>query len=779
MLRVYRSNRHNPAHKSGCRKGKHDECRARFPRTVHVMSTVDENNGALILKKQEAWINTYSVVLSYLLRCNTDVTCLMSGTMVRAMIAYVTDYITKSSLKTHTMFEVIAAVLAGTPTLVLPGPLTREECARRLLVRIVNGLTAKTEIGAPMACASLLGQPDHYTNKQFKVFFWTSYARIVATIWHEDVALSDSDERTKYRVMINSSSSGLIAHRKANDYVFRPTSMAAWSLVDFLTFTDVVPVHDKDSTRSRAVARSGRPARPVHRFLPEHPKQATHGIRVLHEGDHYVLDFVGAKLPRRDHGDHEIYCRTMLTLFAPCRTGLELRTTGQSWSDSFNMANFTARHLSLMDNMNVLYECRDASHDFAALRRAAAALHLSDTLTDAQPTLRDLCDNANSALPPDPNDLQLLRLVEKACRVSTSSFFSDLPVDVQRQSEFLALFDSDSDMVATAPSESSNEGIWCPPRFVSSSWNLSHWKTRLEAARKHALSVRLNPTLAIDHSNERSTHSQCNVRVLTNEDLDQFSSPVDSLAPQYTQATPLMMRVVHDFSLNPAQRRAFALIASRLVSANPTPLRMYIGGMGGTGKSRVVNALTAFFAHRGEPFRFRVMAPTGSAAAQIGGSTYHSLFGFNKGASSLSRTRLAALKEMHTGTDLFLLDEISMMSVGDFYNLSERMCKIFDSMDAFGGKHMVVFGDFGQLPPPCDNGKALYSAQIPRVLSGDLQRTQSREHADSVPFQPVRLYGWSVCVQRQYRWPSLDLEHGRQRQSDVANCLSSRPALRI
>ena len=61
-----------------------------------------------------------------------------------------------------------------------------------------------------------------------------------------------------------------------------------------------------------------------------------------------------------------------------------------------------------------------------------------------------------------------------------------------------------------------------------------------------------------------------------------------------------------------------------------------------------------------------------------------------------------------------------MMSVVDFYNLSERMCKIFDSIDAFGVKHMVVFGDFGQLPPPGDKNKALYSAQIAQRLSGDL-----------------------------------------------------------
>ncbi|KAI0087677.1 hypothetical protein BDY19DRAFT_869786, partial [Irpex rosettiformis] len=107
---VYCSNRHSPKHNSGCRKQDNDDCRARFPRKIEEHTRVDAESGALILKKREQWINNFSVILSYVLRCNTDVTCLLSGTMVRAVIAYVTDYVTKSSLKTHTMFEVIHMV---------------------------------------------------------------------------------------------------------------------------------------------------------------------------------------------------------------------------------------------------------------------------------------------------------------------------------------------------------------------------------------------------------------------------------------------------------------------------------------------------------------------------------------------------------------------------------------------------------------------------------------------------------------------------------------------
>ena len=46
----------------------------------------------------------------YIFRCNTDVTSLSSGTAIKAVVLYVSDYITKTSLKTHTIFDAIKSV---------------------------------------------------------------------------------------------------------------------------------------------------------------------------------------------------------------------------------------------------------------------------------------------------------------------------------------------------------------------------------------------------------------------------------------------------------------------------------------------------------------------------------------------------------------------------------------------------------------------------------------------------------------------------------------------
>ncbi|KAI0087678.1 hypothetical protein BDY19DRAFT_866070, partial [Irpex rosettiformis] len=233
------------------------------------------------------------------------------------------------------------------------------------LVRIVNGLTAKTEIGAPMACALLLGQPDHYTDREFKVLFWTSYARIVADVWKENSSSTEHmDESDSDRVIVNPAVGGFVPHKRANDYIYRPLELSDWCLIDFLSFTDVARLKPTDVHKS---TRGGHTRhKSMLRFLPDHPNYSTHGIRLLPANKEYVINFIGPVLPRRDRGDREIYCRTMLTLFAPWRTGLELRAADQSWNQSFGSFQFLPHYVSMMNNMNVLYECRDASHDFAA-----------------------------------------------------------------------------------------------------------------------------------------------------------------------------------------------------------------------------------------------------------------------------------------------------------------------------------------------------------------------------------------------------------------------------
>jgi hypothetical protein len=52
-------------------------------------------------------MNTFALVITYLSQYNTDVTCLLSGTAVKAVVLYVLDYISKLSLKTYQIFTAV------------------------------------------------------------------------------------------------------------------------------------------------------------------------------------------------------------------------------------------------------------------------------------------------------------------------------------------------------------------------------------------------------------------------------------------------------------------------------------------------------------------------------------------------------------------------------------------------------------------------------------------------------------------------------------------------
>ena len=148
----------------GCLDNKWGKCKARFPRPVFKETQIDKVTGSINVKKLEPMINTLTPLVTYpmintltplvtyLLRCNTDITSLKFGTAIKAVIMYVTDYITKCSLKTHVIFDIIRLTYQKNTELI-GGPETQKEKARRLITKVVNNLSAKLEMGSPMIYA--------------------------------------------------------------------------------------------------------------------------------------------------------------------------------------------------------------------------------------------------------------------------------------------------------------------------------------------------------------------------------------------------------------------------------------------------------------------------------------------------------------------------------------------------------------------------------------------------------------------------------------------------
>ena len=129
---------------------------------------------------------------------------------------------------------------------------------------------------------------------------------------------------------------------------------------------------------------------------------------------------------------------------------------------------------------------------------------------------------------------------------------------------------------------------------------------------------------------------------------------------------------IMEFSLNREQEHAFRIVVNHASSPNHNQLQMYLGGMGGTGKLQVIKALSHFFSARKEAHQFVIVAPTGMAAALLGGSTYHSMFGINDRNVS-GGSRLAQIKANLEGVEYVFVDEVSMLSGRDMYRINFQL----------------------------------------------------------------------------------------------------------
>ena len=92
------------------------------------------------------------------------------------------------------------------------------------------------------------------------------------------------------------------------------------------------------------------------------------------------------------------------------------------------------------------------------------------------------------------------------------------------------------------------------------------------------------------------------------------------------------------FTLNRRQSIALRLICRQLDRVRRdergTPqLCQFIGGEGGTGKSRIIEAVVELFASKGVSHRLLVTATLGTAAAKINGVTIHSACNLSKNTS--------------------------------------------------------------------------------------------------------------------------------------------------
>ena len=209
----------------------------------------------------------------------------------------------------------------------------------------------------------------------------------------------------------------------------------------------------------------------------------------------------------------------------------------------------------------------------------------------------------------------------------------------------------------------------------------------------------VNQNCEMSEPSPQNIINQAQVNIMLND--DDISQKIRSLN--------MKQRQVFDYIYSWA--RSFIISKSSKQKQVPVkPFRLFLSGGGGCGKSHLIKTVHGavsklFLIQSGCPDKPRilVLAPTGVAAININGTTIHSALHIpcRGKLMPLSGENLAELRNKYSEVKMIIIDEISMVSGKLLYQVHKRLNEIFSPLQdvPFGGKSILVCGDFYQLPP--------------------------------------------------------------------------------
>ena len=200
------------------------------------------------------------------------------------------------------------------------------------------------------------------------------------------------------------------------------------------------------------------------------------------------------------------------------------------------------------------------------------------------------------------------------------------------------------------------------------------------------------------------------------------------------------------------QMQVYTIVQRHFRAHTPSPLNIVISGTAGTGKSYLIHCLRLLLQDR-----VQVAAPTGVAAYNVEGYTLHSLLGLPaKGQfQDIQGDRLQKLQDALFCTKYLIIDEMSMVGRKMLGQVDRRLRQVFPHQAdrVFGGCSVLLFGDFGQLPPVMDlplyttdsrnelsdQGRVAYQTFNKAIVLDQVIR-QSGQDDDQVRFRDILLH---------------------------------------
>ena len=341
-------------------------------------------------------------------------------------------------------------------------------------------------------------------------------------------------------------------------------------------------------------------------------------------------------------------------------TWKDLKRKDQTWDEAFTEYKFTPRQSELMKFFNIRYECNDARDDYSKL------LKQKNETGGVFPRWFNSDDNVH--FDNDNDDGADFMVHEEYEADQYTSIGKKGQQRLEQMAEIQKIVTSAGwlDQCPDGPPPLNFERIE-PEKLPP-----SRWEATVQEQRQHILTERNRALPAQSSKRAGKDPNQNDVRLVDRSYLQR------DFKAQSDNAQKLIEDVIHKFLLNSDQERAFRIVSNHAVTPGAEQLIMYLGGMGGTGKSQVIKGLMHFFKSRNESHRFVVLAPTGTAAALLQGSTYHSFLGVPIDGQEALRNETTNNTQVRTrldGVEYLFLDEVSMVACDDNYKISSQLAK--------------------------------------------------------------------------------------------------------
>lgn len=755
-------------------------CRFGMPRDLVPISKVDDC-GLIHLARNHAWINPWNPAIASCVRSNHDISWIPTVSKSLSLIYYITNYATKDDVSPWQMVAKAALLKQSIEKAKVADPPTatdlrlREKGVNNFALRCFNALSHDREISGVQVASVLLQLPTYYTiNYNFtRINLWwlRRYIRVIIQPENnQSNAASDpmAEEPCAYETGDTAPVSIF------DNYQWRGPHLARLALFEYCMLVKTKHIRD-------AIADDVD-------FDPDHPRYATHVQCLARTPNHVATVTFNGQLTEFQAAEDAVpgghptttaimndVAEILLGLFVP-------------WGQLNNLFRpYTTRTDACVQVWGAVeptlpFHCRAFAKNIELLRKSK-----EDCQADAE-----LWKSINGAADSFPND---------ADEFAPANFGSD----DEENEVFFHLQDENFNADTLIAAYHSISKVWHRETLVTGRripplLHAVHRTCSLSLQNLQPLDIFNTPAYKysglrfLPPSSLRTWESQLKCCVIPSPEestdgdagtvgfaLDDFDIRVEdgilhpmlanndtitamedrqSRVGQNPTGASLASLINEVIPLNRKQRMVVERVLSEALgwadhpfdSSQRKQTLLYAGGEGGTGKSQIIKAIVAGMDLVGRKDEVVLMAPTGAAADNIGGNTYHTSLGISINRSRETRMN-SRVRRLWSRKTIMIVDEVSMLDLR-MITVIDNQCKIAKALDRsspdhFDGLPVVIFiGDFFQFPPVLgpalwkeprrginedENGRLLWH-QFKDVIILDEQMRQVEEDA---PFRDM------------------------------------------